>query len=309
MKLRLIGSALLLGLTVVIASAFKMRESDRPAGSVAARSVVTPEFTAYWSQGKGEVNTYELEQARYGEMRRGEAVLIFVTEDFLAGKQVKLESPPDGRAWLPVLKLNFTKTFATGVYPYSMMTSVFSPIEALQHPNAIKVSASAQEWCGHTFTQLNLREKGYDVETRSYFEREGDENFALDAVTLEDEIWTLIRLAPSALPVGRIRMIPGTMASRLRHIRLKAEHALAVMETLPADSTGAAMSRYSIEYGNDERILSIDFRTAFPHEIISWSETYLDGFGPNAQRLTTRARRTSSIKSDYWNRNSNAHAR
>jgi hypothetical protein len=39
-------------------------------------------FGEYWYQGKGEVNTYFLEQERYKEIRKGEAVMVFVTEDF-----------------------------------------------------------------------------------------------------------------------------------------------------------------------------------------------------------------------------------
>ena len=47
------------------------------------------EFKSYWFDGKAEISTYSLSQSRYGEMRSGNAVLIFVTEDFLKNKQVK----------------------------------------------------------------------------------------------------------------------------------------------------------------------------------------------------------------------------
>jgi hypothetical protein len=270
------------------------------------RSDITPEFTRYWSQGKAEITRYALEQARYGEMRSGDAVLIFVTEDFLSQKQVKLETPPAGRPWLPVLKLNFTKKFATGIYPYSMMTSVFSPIDVGEHPKALKVSTSAQEWCGHVYTQLNLKGSEYEVEGRSYFEREGDQDFKLEAATLEDEIWTRIRLDPSKLPIGKVRMIPGTMAARLRHTGLDVEDAVADIVMIAKDSTGAPMSRYTITYPKDDRTLSIEFRTTFPHEIAGWSESYVDGFGKDAKRLTTSARRTHSMMIDYWNHHGRA---
>ena len=65
---------------------------------------------------------------------------------------------------------NFTKKFATGIYPYSMMTSVYSPIEVGENPKTLKVSTSAQEWCGHVYTQLNLKGSEYHVEGRSYEE-------------------------------------------------------------------------------------------------------------------------------------------
>ena len=45
----------------------------------------------YWSQGKAEVNVYEVSQNRYQENHSGQLVSVFVTEDFLTDKQVKNE--------------------------------------------------------------------------------------------------------------------------------------------------------------------------------------------------------------------------
>ncbi|MEX1238164.1 MAG: hypothetical protein WEB30_00545 [Cyclobacteriaceae bacterium] len=73
------------------------------------------QFHDYWHAGKAEVNSYELSQSRYGENRRGKAVLIFVTEDLSKKLQVKLDDP-SGRHKINVLKLNFTKKFITGIY-------------------------------------------------------------------------------------------------------------------------------------------------------------------------------------------------
>ncbi|MDP7238046.1 MAG: hypothetical protein QGI34_15090, partial [Candidatus Latescibacteria bacterium] len=41
-------------------------------------------FGDYWYQGKAEITSYTLKQARYGEIHDGHVVLIFVTEDFSA---------------------------------------------------------------------------------------------------------------------------------------------------------------------------------------------------------------------------------
>ena len=84
-------------------------------------------FGDYWYQGKAEITSYEMEQARYGEIRKGHAVLIFVTEDFSKSKQVKLDNPQkDPEDAVKILKLNFVRKFITGIYPYSIMTSVFT---------------------------------------------------------------------------------------------------------------------------------------------------------------------------------------
>ena len=88
------------------------------------------EFGDYWYQGKAELTSYDLEQARYGEIHPGHAVLIFVTEDFSRSKHVKLDRPQSaGDDAVKVLKLNFMKKFNTGIYPYSMMSSMFTPID------------------------------------------------------------------------------------------------------------------------------------------------------------------------------------
>ncbi len=73
--------------------------------------------------GKAEISQYTLQQARYGEMRNGEATLIFVTEDFSTDNLVKLDEPEKESNKARVLKMNMTKNFITGSYPYSMMLS------------------------------------------------------------------------------------------------------------------------------------------------------------------------------------------
>jgi len=263
-------------------------------------------FGAYWHQGKAEVTRFALQQARYGELRDGDAVLIFVTEDFLRDRQVKLESDPTGKDVVPIMKLNFTKKFTTGIYPYSMMTSVFTPVDLARYPNSLKVTATVQEWCGQVFTQLNFRNNRYDARTFSYFETEGDRDYAIDRTLLEDEVWTRIRIDPSSLPVGEISIVPGVMTGRLRHIETAPETANAALGSIGTDSTGSELVRYTLEYPRTERTLAIDFEKNFPHRIHGWSETYRDGFGPRAQVLTTRAVRTHELMTDYWKHNSTA---
>ncbi|MFQ5504027.1 MAG: hypothetical protein ACE5F1_04415 [Planctomycetota bacterium] len=161
-------------------------------------------FFDYWHQGEAEISRYRLSQARYGENHDGHAVLIFVTEDFLPGRGVKYEGSDPSRAGsVPVLKLNFVKKFITGIYPYSMMCSVFTPTNA-RRTRSLKVSASIQEWCGHVYQQMNLRDGKYRVDLHSYFEQEADRAHELEAVMLEDEIWTRIRLHDALSASARI---------------------------------------------------------------------------------------------------------
>src|SRR5258708_5694935 len=153
----------------------------------------TEQFKSYWYSGKAEISSYKLIQSRYGESRKGKAMLIFVTEDFSKRKQVKLDDPESaGKDKVNVLKLNFTKNFVTGIYPYSMMLSVFSPVNRNQQAHSLKVTMSSQEWCGNVFSQMNFVGNKYAFVGHSYFEKEGEENILLQGTWLEDELWNVI---------------------------------------------------------------------------------------------------------------------
>ena len=264
----------------------------------------TEEFKKYWYAGKAELTHYHLEQARYGEIHSGDAVLIFVTEDFLEDKQVKYERGPRPDNLRSVMKLNFTRHFFTGIYPYSMITSVFSPVDSENAPT-LKVSSSTQEWCGQTYMQLNLRNKKYKGILHSYFQSEADLEFELDKALLEDEIWTKIRLEPDALPVGEIKLIPGLQFLRLRHVKAQAETATATITSLTDTSlSDKTLKVYRIEYRDIQRVLEITFESTYPYAIVAWQEKNHSGFGPNKKWLTTRAVKTNTLWSEYWTKHS-----
>ena len=290
-------------LLLVTIALFLIAGSIDSAWSQTTNTFDTQEFKKYWYDGKAEITSYKLEQARYGELHEGYAVLVFVTEDFSKSKQVKLDNP--GRAKedaVNVLKLNRIKKFDTGIYRYSMMDSVFTPVSLNEYPNTLKLTSSSQEWCGNTFTQLNLNNNSYDVKSFSYFESEGDQKFSLQKEILEDELWARIRLAPQSLPQGSIKIIPAAMASRLTHKEIKVEIADATLEQNPDD---ASLMDYILVYDDSGRTMKITFGKLFPHHIISWEETYKSGFGSGATTLTTKAVRNKTLISDYWNQNQN----
>lgn len=271
-----------------------------PAGPAPDAHAAGERFGRYWYQGKAELTRYELNQARYGEMHKGEAVLIFVTEPFLPDKQVKLERGDPSKG-VTVLKLNSVRKFFTGIYPYSLMTSTFTPVSFAATGRALKVASSSQEWCGQTFTQLNLRGGRYEGALRSYFEDEGDRAFGFDAAPLEDEIWTRIRLAPETLPVGRIEIVPGLQYARLWHKEVRPEKAEATLRSDGRENV------YSLAYSAIPRKLSIRYEAAFPYKIVSWEETQPGAFD-GSPLLTTKAVATRSLMLDYWKRHGNADA-
>ena len=149
-------------------------DSTTKKDNTAKKRQLSEEFKDYWYNGTAEITSYQLTQERYGELRQGSAVNIFVTEDFLPKTQVKADSPSEEN--IPVLKLNQTKKYVTGIYPYSVMTSIFTPTNNKKH--AIKVSHSMQEWCGHVYVQLNNR-NDFEITQHSYFEGEADAQLEL----------------------------------------------------------------------------------------------------------------------------------
>jgi hypothetical protein len=262
-------------------------------------------FHLYWYNHGAEITRFELEQGRYGEIHPGHAILIFVTEPFLPDIHVKSDYESSRKKSIPVLKLNFIKRFNTGIYDYSMMKSVFTPIstEKQQFSKTLKVSTTRQDWCGHVFLQYNLEGDHYKVKQYSYFEKEGDKTITIPPVHLEDEIWTRIRIAPETLPLGEIKMIPGSFFTTLRMIALGAENAIAEL-TNPREGDRGDVSQYTVTYPSLQRTLSIRFNRNFPHDILSWSETYPSGSGEDAKVMTTKARRTHAVMIDYWSKNS-----
>ena len=271
-------------------------EFTAPTANIVSKpKAVSEEFKKYWYSGNAEITSYELKQARYGEIREGKSVLIFVTEPFLPGKQVKADrNYPDN---VSVLKLNATKKYLTGIYPYSIMSSTFYPVGDNQH--AIKTSLSVQEWCGQVYAQLNNRDT-FEFTSHSYFESEADEHIKFDKALLENEIWNKIRINPDNLPIGEIEIVPSLEFFRVKHQDIGAFNATASIESKNG------INSYIIDYHDIERKLTIDFSNTFPYEIEGWTEEFKSGYGPNAKLLTSTGRKLERIKTAYWGQNSNA---
>lgn len=115
---------------------------------IAASRAETPaDFYAYLGAEKAEVSSYLVVQPRYGEMREGHGILVFVTDDLNRETLIKVESPALAADRKYTLKLNNVLKFNTGIYDYSVMTSVFSFVESDSEVSfeLAKVSLTAQE--------------------------------------------------------------------------------------------------------------------------------------------------------------------
>lgn len=251
------------------------------------------QFSKYWYQGKAEINVFNLEQYRYGEKREGTAVMIFVTEDFSKRHQVKLDNPEDaGADARKVLKMNMTREFVTGVYPYNTMLSVFTPV--YDEDNAFKITASVTEWCGQAFIQMNWKNGSYRAQLFSYFESEGDQELKLEGPS-EDEIFNTIRLNPDIVPEGDVRLIPSLIFQRFSHVPLKVERA-----SISKRKISGNQEELTLEYKTINRKLVVRYQQFFPFEILSWEEIQNKPDGTVERTIGTR-RNMEML--DYWNKN------
>ena len=243
--------------------------------------------------GKAEICSYSLERARYEGLHPGEAVLIFVSEPFLLEKQVKADDWKN-RPTIPVLKMNRIDRFTTGIYDYSMFTSVFTPVSEYDARYPLKITFSSQDWCGQSYMQLN-NNKGFDVEQYSYFESEGDTSFHQDYAITEDNIFNMARIDLDLLPTGAFKIQPSFNYIRSSHKENRAYHANASI----GEQEGLMV--YNCEIPELRRSLRIFLDPKKNNRIVKWTETYPTIFDGKLRTSTYKLKVVK--KAPYWSLN------
>lgn len=268
-------------------------------GSLEAQNTMerTSEFDEYWFQSTAEITGYKLEQVRYNDVHEGQAVLIFVTEPFNTQKHVKSDNGV-GRNVQSAMKLNHVRRFNTGIYPYNIMTSSFTPVSQTGYGKTFKVSSSMQEWCGHVYTQYTKKGNQFDVNSYSYFESEGDHSFQVKEALLEDEIMSLIRINPEIIKEGETMIIPAAHYLRLIHKEMKPYKAKISKTNSTFDGQDVVV--YEINIPELERKVTITTTKSFPYSIEEWTEEYPAIF--TKEKMITRATKIKTMRLDYWNK-------
>lgn len=269
------------------------KESSEDSNSIAVENESGKTYDLSYFSGKAEVSTYQLEKARYNGVHPGEAVLVFVTEPFLVKKQVKSDNPDESNA-VSVLKMNRIDRFSTGVYDYSMYTSVFTPTDKFSPKFPLKVTMSSQDWCGQTYMQMNNNE-GFVYMLRSYFETEGDTTQQLDYSLTEDNIFNLARIDTALLPIGEFDIIPSMSHLRLSHSPLKkytGNGSLASFENQVV---------YSYDIPELKRGVKIFMNPTKHFEIVRWEETYPTVFDGELRKSVYTLLKSQRLS--YWELN------
>ncbi len=264
------------------------------------------DFWSWWGDGKGELSSYKVTVARYGELREGHAVLVFVTEDISRTTRIKVESeaiPQSDR--VPVLKLNHVVKFKTGIYDYSLLTSTFSAVtsEFGRSPlQPLKISFSAQEWCGHVFQMLVPQREQVELTVHSYFQSEGEQkrNLALPAnAAFEDNFLIWIReLQSEVLPAGQrreLQILPSAWVLRVAHQNVEFQSGWIMKEegeALKLAEGSAATWRWTWQVGARQEKYWVE--KAYPHRILKWTSS--DGGKGEIQK---------TLRLPYWSLHGN----
>jgi len=272
----------------------------------APAAVYGPEFWQTWGDGQAELAAYTLRTPRYGSVREGTAVTIFVTEPFSNQARVKADPGKHEKSdEFPVMKLNFVEDFQTGLYDYNLMTSVFvalQPVNGRPAGRATKISFSSQEWCGHVYQQLLFDQQRVRSMLHSYFDGEGDEQRDLPAPRTgisEDELLFWARgMAEPRLEPGQTRslaFLPSLKRSRFQHEALgwrEVRLARAVTRETVEVPGGVFETDVFQAHLPDGLTRIFYVETVAPHRVVKWTGSD----GEQAELL-------KSMRAQYWRMN------
>lgn len=255
-------------------------------------------FWNQWGDGLAEVSSYELTYPRYGKLRNGVAVTVFVSESFSYESRVKADAGNHAPADVfPVMKLNVIEDFQTGIYDYNEQTSAFLALDAVGKQAAgvlTKVSFSSQEWCGHSWMQWLRTPAGLAFSGHSYFDGEADRAMTLsapEAGVAEEQLpfWARGMAEPKLYPgeFRTVRLLPSLQNQRHSHRNPEWTDAKLTrdakvvdgVETWRVEIPGGATTTYSVEQ-------------AAPRKILQWQSST----GESAKLI-------KSVRLKYWELN------
>ncbi len=269
------------------------------AASTGARA---DDFWKFWGDGKAELDGYALVEPRYGQLREGTAVAIFVTEDFSDALRVKADPGKHPQSDIvPVMKVNLVRDFQTGIYDYNTMTSTFLRTEAErgEYFRLMKTSFSSQEWCGHVYMQWLPKGTRLVGTSHSYFDGEADAAPELELPSggvLEDALPILVRgLRGDWLAAGATKKVPflrSQLRTRLLHVAPRwgtatVSRSPAAAPVKTALGTLRAITYTVAEDSGDTTTFTVE--EAAPHRLLAWKSSS----GESARIL-------GSARLEYW---------
>ncbi len=252
------------------------------------RATASSAFWSRWGDGRAELSSYRLVTGRYGEARDGELVLIYVTEPHDRRRWIKDDDAGEPHR-VEVLKLNVSRKFLTGIYPYSAMTSVFSPVDDWggERFRPVKISASVQEWCGNHHHQVWPGMRGLRSLRLSYFASEGErmaERDVPEGTLYEDALPIQLRELDGSFAGGGDWsgwIVPSLWNVRRGHGEAEPVRGRIQRKTARLED-GTPVTRFTLSYDGYER--TFDVESAAPRRILGWRTSV----GDTARLVETR---------------------
>ena len=150
---------------------------------------------------------------------------------------------------------------------------------------------------------MNFKDSRYNVEQRSYLEKEGDVNYTTEGAFIEEEIFTVLRMNPQLLPTGNFTMIPSLNFNQLKHLKTKSVNVKAAIWTYKeSEFQGEKLNEYRVVFPDLKRKLRIIFENKAPYKIVGWLDSFPSAF--DKQIRTTKAILKKQKMLPYWSQNS-----
>jgi hypothetical protein len=256
------------------ATAATPERPTHPRAALPARpqSRASAAFWQHWGDGRAELSGYRATVMRYGEPREAEIVLVYVTEPL--DRDTLIKDDAAGTRSVPALKLNYSERFQTGIYPYSLLTSVFAPVDGYLPTRfaPVKITLTAQEWCGHVFHGVWPDALGYESQLLSYFASEGERTEHVDApsdVLYEDALFIQLRELDGPFAGGgewRGQLVPRLWSTRRAHAPLRPVTARITRAQHEPD-----VDRFTLVYDGVTRTFDVEQRDA--RRILAWTSS------------------------------------
>lgn len=161
------------------------------------------------------------------------------------------------------------------IYPDSVMTSIFSPIDGWGEERfaPAKVTLTAQEWCGQVFHGLWLAPGRMDSRMNSYFADEGEARLwkGVPPGTLYEDA-LLVQLRELDGPFAGGGDWSGSLVPSLWRLRRAHEPPTPAPATIVRSATVAGnvpVTRFVLRSGDYRR--TIDIEEAPPHRVLGWT--------------------------------------
>lgn len=267
-------------------------------------ATASSEFWDHWGDGRAELSGYRMTISRYGEPRHAELALIYVTEPHDRHSWIK-DDDAEAPDRVEVLKLNQHVEFLTGIYPYSVMTSVFGPVDdwggaTEERFQPVRIVHGVQEWCGAYSHRIWPGPESFRSLRLSYFAHEGERLREVEArrdrTLYEDALLVQLRELDGPFAQGgdwegllvpelwRLRSGHGGTEPVPARITRHDDDSVTLSGGAPDPSADAApipATRFELEAGDYRRTFWVEAEA--PRRVLAW-ETSL---GDRAEILAT----------------------